>query len=74
MGLQGGFNHLRSDFTKLNLKNPGGPILDGIRGKYNPNFGAGLFYYSDIAYIGVSAPYLRAVPANSSPQYVSLQN
>ena len=58
MGLQGGFNHLQSDFTKLNLKNPGGPILDGIRGKYNPNFGAGLFYYSDIAYIGVSAPYL----------------
>lgn len=58
MGLQGGFNHLRSDFTQLNLKNPGGPILTGIRGKYNPNFGAGLFYYSDIAYIGISAPYL----------------
>ena len=58
MGLQGGFNHLQSDFTKLNLKNPGGPILDGIRGKYNPNFGAGLFYYSDIAYVGISVPYL----------------
>jgi type IX secretion system PorP/SprF family membrane protein len=58
MGLQGGFNHLQSDFTKLNLKNPGGPILTGIRGKYNPNFGAGLFYYSDIAYVGISAPYL----------------
>ena len=58
MGLQGGFNHLRSDFTKLNLKNPGGPILTGVRGKYNPNFGAGLFYYSDIAYVGISVPYL----------------
>lgn len=58
MGLQGGFNHLSSDFNKLNLKNPGGPILAGIRGEYNPNFGAGLFYYSDIAYVGVSVPYI----------------
>jgi type IX secretion system PorP/SprF family membrane protein len=58
MGLQGGFNHLKSDFTKLNLKNPGGPILVGTRAKYNPNFGAGLFYYSDIAYVGISVPYL----------------
>ena len=58
MGLQGGLNHLRSDFNKLNLKNPGGPILSGVRGKLNPNFGAGLFYYSDIAYVGISVPYI----------------
>lgn len=58
MGLQGGFNHLNSDFTKLNLKNPGGPILSGERGEFNPNFGAGLFYYSDIAYIGISVPFI----------------
>jgi type IX secretion system PorP/SprF family membrane protein len=58
MGLQGGFNHLQSDFNKLNLKNPGGPILAGTRGELNPNFGAGLFYYSDIAYVGVSVPYI----------------
>lgn len=58
MGLQGGFNHLQSDFNKLNLKNPGGPILAGTRGEFNPNFGAGLFYYSDIAYVGISVPYI----------------
>ena len=58
MGLQGGFNHLHSDFNKLNLKNPGGPILAGVRGEFNPNFGAGLFYYSDIAYVGISVPYI----------------
>ncbi len=58
MGLQAGFNHLKSDFTQLNLKNPGGPILVGDRGEFNPNFGAGLFYYSDIAYVGISVPYI----------------
>lgn len=58
MGLQGGFNNLNSNFNKLNLKNPGGPILSGARGEFNPNFGAGLFYYSDIAYMGISVPYI----------------
>jgi type IX secretion system PorP/SprF family membrane protein len=58
MGLQAGFDFLRSDFNLLNLKNPGGPILVGDRGEFNPNFGAGLFYYSDIAYVGISVPYI----------------
>ncbi len=71
MGLQGGFNHLNSDFTKLNLKNPGGPILAGERGEFNPNFGAGLFYYSDIAYMGISVPYILSNKIISAENIIS---
>ncbi len=71
MGLQAGFNHLKSDFTKLNLKNPGGPILTGERGEFNPNFGAGLFYYSDIAYVGISVPYILSNKIISATDIIS---
>ncbi len=71
MGLQAGFNHLNSDFTKLNLKNPGGPILIGQRGEFNPNFGAGLFYYSDIAYVGISVPYILSNKIISEENIIS---
>ena len=57
MGLQGGFSNLVSDFDRLNLKDPG-LILLGKHSNFNPNFGAGIFYYSDIAYVGLSVPFI----------------
>lgn len=58
MGLQAGFNDLRSDFTLLNLQSQTDPNLAGVLKKFNPNFGAGLYYYTDNFYAGVSVPYL----------------
>jgi type IX secretion system PorP/SprF family membrane protein len=58
MGLQAGFNNLVSDFNKLNNKNPNDPNLSGVNGKFNPNFGTGLFLSYRGGYFGFSIPYL----------------
>jgi len=43
MGLQGGFNFLGADFSKLDLTTPGDASFSSIN-VYKPNFGAGLYY------------------------------
>ena len=58
MGLQAGFNHLASDFNMLNIRDLSDPNLQGKLSKMNPNFGAGLYYYSGNFYAGFSVPYL----------------
>ena len=58
MGLQAGFNHLSSDFTKLNIRDMSDPNLFGRITKMNPNFGAGLYYYGEQFYMGFSVPFM----------------
>jgi len=60
MGLQAGIDHLRSDWSKLNLP-PGSqndPLFNGSETTIFPNFGAGLFYFTDKFYLGGSVPYI----------------
>lgn len=54
-GIQGGFNDLKSDYGSLSPKDPD---VFGTLKKLNPNFGVGVYYRNDRAYIGASAPYL----------------
>jgi type IX secretion system PorP/SprF family membrane protein len=56
MGIQGGFNNIRSDYTKLNLKSLNDPNLSGQVTKFNPNVGGGLFYHQKDLYVGFSIP------------------
>jgi type IX secretion system PorP/SprF family membrane protein len=58
MGLQAGFNHLTSDFTKLNIRDFSDPNLQSRITKMNPNFGAGLYYYGEQLFVGFSVPFL----------------
>ncbi|MBM3177898.1 MAG: type IX secretion system membrane protein PorP/SprF [Bacteroidetes bacterium] len=58
MGLQAGFNNFRSDFTKLDLKNPNDPKLGGTLQRLNPNFGSGLYLRHKDYFIGFSVPYI----------------
>ena len=54
-GLQGGFNLLKSDYF---LTRPhDGPEIGGTT-KFNPNFGAGVFFRNKVGYAGISSPYL----------------
>lgn len=55
MGLQGGFNSLRSDYFKTTPRD-GAEV--GVISKFNPNFGTGLFYRSTNLYAGLSIPYM----------------
>ena len=60
MGLQGGFDHIRSDWSRLNLP-PGSQhdfLFQGETTQLTPNFGTGIFLYSERFYLGMSVPYL----------------
>lgn len=56
-GLKTTANLLSVDYTKLNIYDPTDPTTQvNIKNKFNPNIGAGLYMYSDKAYVGVSVP------------------
>ncbi|WP_158211057.1 type IX secretion system membrane protein PorP/SprF [Myroides phaeus] len=56
-GIKGTANLLDVDYTKLNIHNPLDPVSQtNINNKFTPNLGAGLYLYSDRAYLGLSVP------------------
>lgn len=56
-GVKGTANLLNIDFTKLNIYNPTDNLSqENVDNKFSPNFGAGVYYYSDKGYIGFSVP------------------
>ena len=57
-GLQGGFNNLKSDFTKLNPKDATDPFASVVERNLTWNFGAGLYYRAPTFYLGLSVPYI----------------
>jgi type IX secretion system PorP/SprF family membrane protein len=57
MGLQGGLNLLRADFSKLDLVDPTDPSFIGTNA-FKPNFGAGLHYSQSNWFVGFSIPFL----------------
>jgi type IX secretion system PorP/SprF family membrane protein len=58
MGLSGGFNHRVSDFTKIDLLDATDPVLGGVRRRFSPNFGTGVYFANPNFYLGVSVPYI----------------
>ena len=56
LGVQGGFNNFKADFTELNLKADGDPIFNGFFNELRPNFGGGIFYYNKKMFAGFSVP------------------
>jgi len=58
LGLQGGGTMVDARYSQLLIRQPNDPILgDDVKG-FKPNFGAGIYYYSDHFYAGISAPQL----------------
>jgi type IX secretion system PorP/SprF family membrane protein len=56
-GIKATANLLNVDFTKLNIYNPGDVLARyNIDNKFSPNIGAGVYFYSDKTYIGLSVP------------------
>jgi type IX secretion system PorP/SprF family membrane protein len=55
LGIQAGFNSIKSDYFKTNPRD-GAEI--GAIAKFNPNFGAGVFYRGKNSYAGFSVPYM----------------
>jgi len=58
-GLKGGLNFKNIDLTSLNTKEENDPVfLENMNSKLLPNFGFGLYYFTERFYLGVSIPKL----------------
>jgi len=57
-GLQGGFNNLQSDFTKLNPKDMNDPFAAVVEKNMSWNFGAGVYFRHKKFYAGLSVTYM----------------
>ena len=55
-GIKGTANLFNLDVTKLNPDQQGDPQFQDLDNKFSPNVGAGIYWHSDKAYIGLSVP------------------
>lgn len=55
-GLKASVNLLDVDFSKLTYLTPDKSFDSDIDNKFSPNIGAGLYFYSDNSYVGLSVP------------------
>ncbi|WP_264526260.1 type IX secretion system membrane protein PorP/SprF [Flavobacterium sp. N502536] len=55
-GIRGTGNLFSLDPNKLNPERQGDPQFQNLESVFSPNIGAGLYWYSDKAYIGLSIP------------------
>lgn len=61
IGLSGGVGNWSADFSQLNLDDASDPAFqDATPNIWMPNFGAGLYLYTKMWYVGLSAPKLWA--------------
>lgn len=59
LGLNAGFELYNADLTSTFLGDPSDPSFSqNVENVFNPNFGAGIYYYSDRFWIGGSVPHL----------------
>ncbi|MFH6995507.1 type IX secretion system membrane protein PorP/SprF [Flavobacterium sp. FlaQc-48] len=55
-GIKASANLFNLDINKLNPENQGDPQFQDLNSKISPNIGAGVYWHSDKAYIGLSVP------------------
>ena len=55
-GIKGTANLFNLDISKLNPESQGDPQFQDLNNKFSPNVGAGVYWHSDKAYIGLSVP------------------
>ncbi|CAD5341419.1 hypothetical protein FLA105535_01393 [Flavobacterium bizetiae] len=55
-GIKATANLFSLDVNKLNPEHQGDPQFQDLNSKFSPNIGAGVYYHSDKAYIGLSVP------------------
>ncbi|BFM45349.1 type IX secretion system membrane protein PorP/SprF [Flavobacterium sp. CFS9] len=55
-GIKGSANFFNLDVNKLNPESQGDPKFQDLNNKFSPNVGAGVYWHSDKAYLGLSIP------------------
>lgn len=61
VGLSGGFDVIGYDFSNVNVNDETDPYFGKVYSETRPNMGAGIYYYSDRHYIGISSPRILEV-------------
>ncbi|KQX02189.1 type IX secretion system membrane protein PorP/SprF [Flavobacterium sp. Root420] len=55
-GIKGSANLFKLDPTKLTPEDQGDPQFQNLENKFSPNVGAGVYWHTDKAYVGLSVP------------------
>jgi type IX secretion system PorP/SprF family membrane protein len=55
-GIKGTANLFNLDINKLSPEDQGDPQFQNLKSKFSPNVGAGVYWHSDKAYVGLSVP------------------
>jgi type IX secretion system PorP/SprF family membrane protein len=67
MGLSAGFSYFRSQFSDLTVWDPDDPVYEtNSLSNVLPNFGAGVYYYSQKFYAGFSVPQILSYDADQA--------
>jgi type IX secretion system PorP/SprF family membrane protein len=77
LGLQGGVNNFRADYSKLNLKAGQDPTFSSDMNEIRPNFGGGVYYYDKKYFAGFSVPTILTTTSfisNGAQQLVQPRN
>ena len=64
VGISGGIDMIGYDFTKVVAQSQNDPYYNKVFNETKPNIGAGIYYYSDKHFIGISSPRLVEVSSN----------
>lgn len=70
-GLSGGVDISAYNFTNLTVTDPDDPFYGNVWKSVKPNFGAGIYYYGERFYLGVSSP--RVLESNYTNNSASLK-
>lgn len=70
-GLSGGVDISAYNFTNLTVTDPDDPFYGNVWKSVKPNFGAGIYYYGERFYLGVSSP--RVLESNHTNNSASLK-
>ncbi|WP_428229034.1 PorP/SprF family type IX secretion system membrane protein [Flavobacterium sp.] len=73
-GIKGTANLFNLDINKLNPEHQGDPQFQDLDNKFSPNIGAGVYWHSDKAYIGLSVPNFIETTRYSDNDYVIFKN
>ncbi|AYN03533.1 type IX secretion system membrane protein PorP/SprF [Flavobacterium sp. 140616W15] len=73
-GIKGTANLFNLDINKLNPEHKGDPQFQDLRNKFSPNIGAGVYWHSDKAYIGLSVPNFIETTRYSDNDYAILKD
>lgn len=74
LGVSGGADFMSFDFSNLNVTDPNDPYFGQRFTSTKPNLGAGIYYYGDRHFVGISSPRLIEAKLDDANTLISTIN